>query len=279
MVAIDTGVAAPVRRAPRLRSRRRFGLVGLALPAALLAAWSALSAFGVFSPQIMPSPAAVAHDLWSLAVGGQLLGHVAITTWRVLLGFVAGTLAATALGAATGYSAPVRHALDPTLQAVKAVPSLAWVPLFILWFGIFETSKVALIAVGVFFPVYLNLMIGIQSVDRRLVEVGLVNTLSQFDLVRRILIPATLPAYITGLRAGLALGWLFVIAAELMGASKGIGFLMIDGEMTGRPSVVIAALILFAIAGKLSDALLVALGRRLLHWQDDFASLQGRARA
>ena len=103
------------------------------------------------------------------------------------------------------------------MQALKAVPSLAWVPLFILWFGIFEVSKVVLIAVGVFFPVYLNLVSGIRSTDRKLVEVGQVNGLGRIDMVRRILAPAALPSYITGLRAGLALGWMFVIAAELMG--------------------------------------------------------------
>jgi len=106
-----------------------------------------------------------------------------------------------------------------------------------------------------------------------------VNTLGRLDLVKRILIPAALPNYLTGLRAGLALGWMFVIAAELMGASKGLGFLMLDGQMTGRPATIVAALILFAIAGKVSDALLVAAGRRALAWQDDFASTQAKTGA
>jgi sulfonate transport system permease protein len=119
-------------------------------------------------------------------------------------------------------------------------------------------------------------MAGIQGVDRKLVEVGRINNLSRFDLVRRILAPAALPSYLTGLRAGLALGWMFVIAAELMGASQGLGFLMTDGEMTGRPSIVVGALILFAIAGKITDGALVAFGRRVLSWQDDLASLQAR---
>jgi sulfonate transport system permease protein len=173
-----------------------------------------------------------------------------------------------------GYSSIVGEYLDPTLQALKAVPSLAWVPLFILWFGIFEVSKIALIAVGVFFPIYLNLVTAIRSTDRKLVEVGRVNALGRFDLIKRILVPAALPNYVTGLRGGLALGWMFVIAAELMGASSGLGFLMLDGQMTGRPATIVAALILFALAGKASDALLVAAGRRVLSWQDDFASTQ-----
>jgi len=247
---------------------------GAVLPAAMLIAWSALSTTGVFPAQVAPSPVAVAREIWKLGASGQIFNHIWITTWRVALGFLVGALAATALGALTGYSRRARGYLDPTIQALKAVPSLAWVPLFILWFGIFEVSKILLIAVGVFFPVYLNLMEGVQTVDRKLVEVGKVNNLSSFDLVWRILAPATLPSYFTGLRAGLALGWMFVIAAELMGANRGLGFLMTDGEMTGRPSIIIGALILFAIAGKVTDAILVAVSRRLLYWRDDLASLQ-----
>jgi sulfonate transport system permease protein len=249
---------------------------GFALPAALLLAWYGLSSTGVFPPQVAPSPYVVARDLWKLWSSGQLLGDIWVTTWRVASGFFLGVFVATVLGAVTGYSRLARDYLDPTIQALKAVPSLAWVPLFILWFGIFEASKILLIAVGVFFPVYLNLMTGIRGVDRKLVEVGRVNNLGKFDLIRRILAPATLPSYFTGLRAGLALGWMFVIAAELMGASRGLGFLMIDGEMTGRPSIIVGSLILFAIAGKITDAMIVALGRRVLSWQDDLASLQER---
>ncbi len=259
--------------------RRRLRLAippGVWLPAGVILLWFAATQGRFVSPQILPSPVAVAQDLIKLALSGKLTGHVLATLQRVALGFVFGAGAATLAGALTGYSPRWRAYLDPTLQALKAVPSLAWVPLFILWLGIFETSKVALIAIGVFFPVYLNLMTGVQNVDRKLVEVGRINNLGAFDLVRRILIPATAPAYFTGLRSGLAIGWMFVIAAELMGASRGLGFLMIDGEMTGKPSVILGALILFAILGKASDALLLAVERRLLFWKDDLASLQAR---
>src|SRR5205085_8841544 len=116
-----------------------------------------------------------------------------------------------------GYSTILRRLVDPTVQALRAIPSLAWVPLFILWLGIFETSKVALIAVGVFFPIYLGVMGAILSVDRKIVEVGRVFRLSGPAMVRRILLPAVLPAYVVSLRAGLGLGWMFVIAAEFMG--------------------------------------------------------------
>ena len=276
MTATERLSVARSQRDEPIRGRRGMQWRGLVLPALLLVAWQALCASKVFTPDVMPSPVAVATELFRLWTKGQLLGDIVITVERVALGFLLGTAVATVFGAVAGYSRRTGEYLDPTLQALKAVPSLAWVPLFILWFGIFEVSKIALIAVGVFFPIYLNLVAGIRSTDRKLVEVGRVNALGRFDLVKRILVPAALPNYFTGLRAGLALGWMFVIAAELMGASKGLGFLMLDGQMTGRPATIVAALILFAVAGKVSDALLVAAGRRVLAWQDDFGSLQAK---
>lgn len=266
--AAPRGAALPAAR----RSRRLSGLSGWLLPLGLLAAWEAASRLGLFSPQLVPSPGEVLAEITYLAASGDLVDHIAITGGRVLAGFLWGTLAATLLGTLTGASTAARALLDPTLQALKAVPSLAWVPLFILWFGIFETSKVALIAVGVFFPVYLNLMAGIRQTDRKLVEVAYVYGLDRWQIARRVLIPATVPSYFVGLRGGLALGWMFVIAAELMGASEGLGFLMVDGQMTGRPALIVASLILFALAGKASDALLAGLGQRLLGWQDSLAN-------
>lgn len=165
---------------------------------------------------------------------------------------------------------------DPTIQALKAVPSLAWVPLFILWFGIFENSKVALISVGVFFPIYLNLMMGIRQIDKKIIEVAHINNLNHFQTARWVLIPGIIPEWVTGLRSGLALGWMFVIAAELMGASEGLGYLMIDGQMTGRPALIIGALILFAIAGKLSDQLIYLLSLPFLKWKSSLNNMQER---
>jgi sulfonate transport system permease protein len=250
----------------------RTGLVGLIVPGLLLLAWQVESALGWVRPNLLPSPLAVVNMVIDLARRGQLWGHIEITLLRVLFGFLIGAAAATVCGALTGYSSLWRRLLDPTIQALRSIPSIAWVPLFILWLGIFEAAKVTLIAVGVFFPVYLNLMAGIETVDRRLVEVGRVYRFSSWRLVRRILIPATLPAYITGLRSGLGLGWMFVVAAEIMGASQGIGFLLIDGEQTGRPALIIAAILLFAVLGKLTDLALSLAGRRALAWQDSFGN-------
>lgn len=262
----------PVHAAPPAVRRQRwtFHGIGIAVPLALLAIWEGLSRTGIAAPNLLPAPSAVAATISALIASGEIYTHVSITLFRVFAGFAAGALAATVLGALTGYSPFYRRLLDPLLQGLRNIPSLAWVPLFILWLGIFEASKIALVAVGVFFPVYLNLMSGIQSVDRKLVEVGRMYRLRGFALVRRVLVPATLPSYFVGLRAGLGLGWMFVLAAELMGASEGLGFLLIDGQMTGRPAAIIGGIALFALFGKLTDWGLAALGQPFLSWQDSF---------
>jgi len=241
-------------------------LTGFIFPLLLLIAWEALSRNGYFAANLLPSPSSVVMTGYNLAREGELASHVLITLWRVLVGFGIGVVAATILGALTGYSPTSRRLLDPLLQSLRNIPSMAWVPLFILWLGIQETSKITLIAVGVFFPVYLNLMSGILHVDRKLVEVGRVFRLQGFELIRRVILPASMPSYITGLRSGLGLGWMFVVAAELMGASKGIGYLMNDGQNTGRPGIIIASILLFAVFGKLTDLAVELSGSRFLRW-------------
>lgn len=266
--------SVPLAAKNRLLSRfSHFRLArGLLLPVVLLLGWEVLSQVGFFPPNLLPAPSAVLATIGDLALSGDLFRHTGITLYRVVLGFLLGSAIATLLGALTGYFRLAYDLLDPLLQSLRNIPSLAWVPLFILWMGIYETSKVALIAVGVFFPVYLNLMSGVHGVDRKLVEVGKVYRLSDFQLIRRVFLPATLPAYIVGLRSGLGLGWMFVVAAEIMGSSQGLGFLLVDGQTTGRPTVILASILLFAILGKLTDAILASAGQRLLHWQDAYRS-------
>lgn len=259
----------------RIQPRPRFGwlrsihsLRSIALPLLIVLIWQLVQARQVVPVNLLPTPASVLETIGTLASSGELTAHLAITSWRVLQGFALGSLIATLLGALTGVSRTSRELIDPLLQSLRSIPSLAWVPLFILWLGIDEPSKVALIALGGFFPVYLCLTQSLLDVDRKLVEVGRMAGFSRLELVRRILIPAALPAYITGLRGGLGLAWMFVVAAEVMGASKGLGFLLIDGQQTGRASLILASLLLFALLGKCTDLLLVLLSRRLLTWQD-----------
>jgi sulfonate transport system permease protein len=265
-----------VSLSPRARRLVAGGGIGLVVPALALAVWETVSRTGLAPRNILPAPSAVFGTIWILAASGELWGDIGITLFRVAMGFLVGTAVATVLGSLTGYSQTWRRLIDPMLQALGTIPSMAWVPLFVLWLGIFEASKITLIAVGAFFPVYLNLMAGIQQVDRKLVEVAKIHGLSGPSLVRRVLLPATLPFYITGLRAGMALAWMFVVAGEFMGASEGLGFLLIDGQETGRPANIIAAILMFAIFGKLSDLALATVGRRFVAWQDTHQAAEER---
>jgi sulfonate transport system permease protein len=242
--------------------------LGLAVPVGLALAWEIAVRLGLSDGRLMPTPMRVLQEFIELAQAGELQRHVTATLLRVAAGFALGTVAGTLLGAVSGYSALARRLFDPTLQGLRAVPSIAWIPLFILWLGIFETSKIALIAVGVFFPVYLGVMGAILGVDRKIVEVGRVFRLSGPAMVRRILLPAVLPTYVVSLRAGLGLGWMFVIAAEFMGASEGLGYLLIDGQQLGKPAEIVAAILAFAVLGKATDAILAAAAAPFLRWQD-----------
>ena len=245
--------------------------LGLLLPVAVAVAWELAVRHGFASGRLVPPPSVIFQTFADLARTGELELHAGATLSRVIAGFAFGVVAGTVLGAITGYSALTNRLVDPTLQALRAIPSIAWVPLFILWFGIFEASKIILIAVGVFFPVYLGVMGAVMSVDRKIVEVGRAFRLSGTAMVRRILLPAVMPAYVISLRAGMGLGWMFVVAAEFMGASTGLGFLLIDGQQLGKPAQIVAAIVAFAILGKATDWLIVLLSAPFLRWEDRFA--------
>src|SRR3954451_6913459 len=255
-------------RVPRPLARYGGQLVGLVLPMGLAIAWEIAVRMGVSDGRLVPPPSRIWATLVELAATGELQRHVIVTVGRVAAGFAFGVIAGTILGAITGYSAFTRRLIDPSLQALRAIPSLAWVPLFILWLGIFESSKVTLIAVGVFFPVYLGVMGAVVSVDRKIVEVGRVFRLSGAAMVRRILLPAVLPAYVLSLRAGLGLGWMFVLAAEFLGPPTGLGFLLIDGQQLGKPAQIVAAIVAFGVLGKASDFLLAWAAAPFLRWED-----------
>lgn len=267
---VEPAAAAIVRRPEPRLPRLPAALTGSVLPIAVALAWEVAAAQGWIARRLLPPPTAILAQLQELALTGELLRHLEATLRRVALGFALGVAVATALAALTGTFDTLRRLLDPTVQALRAIPSIAWVPLFVLWFGIFEAPKVLLIAVGAFFPVYLGLEAGIRGVDRKLVEVGRVYHLGPLAMIARILLPAALPAWLTGVRGGLGLAWMFVIAAELMGASEGLGYLLVDGQMSGNAAIILGALLLFAALGKASDALLVACTRRLVAWQDSF---------
>jgi sulfonate transport system permease protein len=251
--------------------------LGLLLPVGLALAWEIMVRLGVSNGRLVPPPTKIFATIVELARSGELARHIMATLSRVVAGFGLGVIAGTVLGAVSGYWGLARRLLDPTVQALRAIPSIAWVPLFILWLGIFETSKIALIGVGVFFPIYLGVTGAILSVDRKIVEVGRAFRLSGPAMIRRILLPAVLPAYVVALRVGLGLGWMFVVAAEFMGASEGLGYLLIDGQQLGKPAQIMAAIVIFAILGKTTDWLIELGSAPLLRWQDGFGRQSGAA--
>jgi sulfonate transport system permease protein len=256
----------------RRRSNWLRPVLGFVLPVGLAVLWELVVRAGWAQGRLVPPPSVIFDTFVELASTGELQRHAITTTIRVLAGFGVGVIAGTLVGALTGYSSFTRRLIDPSLQALRAIPSLAWVPLFILWLGIFEASKITLIAVGVFFPVYLGVMGAIRSVDRKLVEVGRAFRLSPAAMVRRILLPAVLPAYVIALRSGLGLGWMFVVAAELLGASEGLGYLLIDGQQLGKPAQIVAAIVAFAIIGKVTDWIIVLGTAPMLRWEDRFTA-------
>jgi sulfonate transport system permease protein len=253
------------------RRHSRVNLWGWIVPLLLLLVLEVIVRFGVIPSRLMPAPSEVFATLQDLAQR-DLLSHIAISAARVFSGFTIGASLAVVVAAAVGLSRRTESLFDPTFQALRAIPGLAWVPLLLLWMGIDELPKITLIAIGAFFPVYLSLVAGIRGVDRKLVEVGEMYRLSQTELVRRIFIPAALPNLFTGLRAGLSLAWMFLVAAELIAASKGLGYLLSDGRETSRPDIVLAAILLLALLGKFSDAALKKLEQRSLAWRDVFES-------
>lgn len=264
LVAAGTGAvagvvrhAAPGRPGARPLLGRGGRLAGGALlPIGLLVAWQLTTALGVFSIVQLPPPGMVIGAAVELIERGVLGGYVAASAQRVFLGFGIGASLGLGLGALTGLSRRWDVAVGPTLSAIRAVPSLAWVPLLILWLKIGEPSKVTLIAIGAFFPVFTTVAGALRHVDRQLVEAGRAFGLTGVRLLLNVQLPAVLPAVISGLRLALAQAWLFLVAAELIASSTGLGFLLVDSQNNGRVDRILLAIVLLAIIGKLSDSAL-----------------------
>jgi sulfonate transport system permease protein len=229
----------------------------------LLVIWQFVTATAVFSASQLPPPADVVAALGELLRRGQLWIHLEASISRVLLGYLAGAAAALALGSLVGLSVVARTLLAPTVAAFRTVPSLAWVPLLLLWFGIDETPKLLLVAIGAFFPIYTTTASALSHVDAQLLEVGRAYGRHGVSLLTTVMLPAAAPELVNGLRLGLANAWLFLVAAELIASSKGLGFLLIDSQNTGRTDVMLLAIILLAALGKLSDSVLGALEHRM----------------
>ncbi|MGM7669717.1 ABC transporter permease [Microbacterium sp. A93] len=268
---VTTDVApAPQPRATRSTRGTRGALgtpagraaVGLLVPVLLVIAWWAVTAAGLFSPVQLPAPASVVQAGLDLAAEGELGHHIAISVQRVLLGFVIGGVFGLLAGSVLGLSTWADTLLSPLIGAIRAVPSLAWVPLLILWMGINEDSKVTLIAIGAFFPIFTNLYAALKHVDPHLVEAGRAFGFHGLRLLRTVQLPAVVPSVFSGLRLALAQAWLFLVAAELIAASMGLGWLLSDSQNNGRTDRLILAIILLAVIGKVTDTILGVVEQR-----------------
>jgi sulfonate transport system permease protein len=276
MTAVDSdsfrGAAASEapRTVPASGSRKpslKFGdLLPYLLPLAIVIVWQFSSAVGWLSGRVLPSPSAVLQALWSTTASGELPQDIAVSTARAFAGLIVGGSIGFLLGIANGVSRFSERLTDTSLQMLRTVPHLAMIPLVILWFGIGEESKLFLTSLGVLFPIYLNTYHGVRNVDRDLIEMGRVYGMGSWTLFRKIIFPGALPSIFVGLRYALGIMWLTLIVSETIAASSGIGYMAMQAREFMMTDVVVLALIIYAVLGKIADVAVRLLERRILAW-------------
>ena len=248
-----------------------------ALPVLLLAVWQLSVSAGWLSTRILPAPSAVIEAGVTLVSSGEIWTHLAISGWRAGLGFVIGGGIGLALGFITGLSKWGERLLDSSVQMIRNVPHLALIPLVILWFGIDETAKIFLVALGTLFPIYLNTYHGIRNIDPALVEMSRSYGLSGFSLFRHVILPGAMPSILVGVRFALGFMWLTLIVAETISASSGIGYLAMNAREFLQTDIVVLAIVLYAVLGKLADLAARGLERVCLRWHPAYQASKGGA--
>lgn len=248
----------------KINSSPLAGVQGFVLPFIILVAWQAVGSFLNFSKTVLPTPLVILDAFQTLIVSGELGEHLQISLTRALLGFLIGGSLGLIVGTVTGLSNKTEQYVDPALQMLRTVPHLALAPLFILWFGLGEISKVLLIGLGAFFPIYVNTLLGIRGVDKKLFDVARILEFSRWKQVTKLILPAALPNVLLGIRLSLGVAWLGLVVSELMGASEGIGYLIMDARQFSRTEVVFVGIIIFAIGGKIGDSAVRLLETKLL---------------
>lgn len=240
------------------------------VPVALVIFWQVASVTGLLESRILPAPSAVLSAFWSLSVSGELWHHVKISAGRALLGLLVGGGLGLLLGLLNGSSKIASTLLDTTLQMIRNIPALALIPLVILWFGIDESAKLFLVAIGVFFPIYINTYHGIRSVDPQLIEMGKSYGLTRWQLYKDIILPGAMPSILVGLRFALGLVWVLLIVAETISAQAGIGYMTMNAREFLQTDVVLVGILLYALLGKLADIFAQYLERYLLRWHTGY---------
>src|SRR5450830_2067 len=245
-------------------------LVPWLVPLVLIVAWQIACASGWMSTRVLPAPLDVLKAAWTLTLSGDLWIHVKVSTWRALSGLAIGGGLGLLLGLLTGSSRLAETLLDSTIQMVRNIPALAMIPMVILWFGIDEGAKLFLIAVAVFFPIYLNTFHGIRNVDPGLIEMGRTYGLSRWQLYTEIILPGAVSSILVGLRFSLGLMWVILIVAETISAQAGIGYLTMNAREFLQTDIVLVGILLYALLGKLADMFAKALERYWLRWHPGY---------
>ncbi len=253
-----------------------FPLTPWLLPVAVLVAWQAAARIGLISPTVLPAPSDVVAAGIRLALNGQLAENIAVSFQRAVSGFLVGGSIAFLLGLSNGLSKLSERLTDTTVQMVRNIPNLALIPLVILWFGIEEESKLFLTALGVFFPIYINPVHGVRTVDPQLVEMGRSYGMSRLALFTRIILPGALPSIFVGIRYALGIMWLTLIVAETIAASSGIGYMAMHAREFMLVDVVVLAIVIYAALGKLADSSVRLLERLSLAWHPAYQRKGGR---
>jgi len=252
---------------PRLHSAV---LVRWAVPLGIILVWQGAVSFGFLSTRILPAPSEVVEAAIRLARTGELARNMWVSFWRAMVGFAIGGGIGFGFGLANGLSKRCDDAFDSTLQMVRNIRHLALIPLVILWFGIDETAKIFLVALGVFFPIYINTQHGIRSVDPQLIEMGKTYGMTPTELFWRVLLPGALPSIFVGLRFGLGIMWLTLIVAETIAASSGIGYMAMQAREFLLLDVVVLSILIYALLGKAADTAARILERLCLSWHPAF---------
>lgn len=262
-----------VESLPRVRAWRLPRVDGLTqwiVPLVIILTWQAASVTGFMPARVMPAPSDVALAGWKLLLSGELAQNIWVSFWRASVGFLIGGSIGFAFGLANGLSQLSSKLTDTTLQMVRNVPHLALIPLVILWFGIDEFAKLFLVALGVFFPIYLNTLHGIRTVDPQLIEMGRIYGMSNGELFRRVIFPGALPSIFVGVRFALGIMWLTLIVAETIAASSGLGYMAMQAREFMQIDVVVLSILIYALLGKVADSASRLLERLTLSWHPAF---------
>jgi sulfonate transport system permease protein len=237
-------------------------------PLALLVLWQVASGTGVLPASKLASPLTVLNAASGLVADGELGQALLVSLQRVAIGFLIGAAVAVALGALAGLSRWADVVIDPPVQMLRTLPFFGLIPLFIVWFGIGETPKIALVALGVTFPLYLNVYAGIRGTDEQLVEAARVLGFTRWERIWHVVLPSALPQALVGLRQSLGVAWLALVVAETVNADAGLGYLINNARDFLRNDIIVVGLLVYALLGLATDALVRALERRALRWRN-----------